>query len=156
MTISLCPRKSCTEIAASRSPLRMTTISVSSSSFSLKSGTSNTSLREINGIVNSRYEIILLPCTFRIRLRLIIAVSRIEESGMAYFSEPICTIMAAIIDKVSGSCTEKLVPFPGVENIVTLPPSDVILDLTTSSPTPRPDTSEMTSAVLKPGANRIW
>ncbi|MNN73539.1 hypothetical protein D3C81_1896640 [compost metagenome] len=62
--------------------------------------------------------------------------------------------MAEMIDKVSGSCTENLVPLPGLDSTATTPPRDSILVLTTSRPTPRPEMSEILSAVLKPEANR--
>ena len=45
-----------------------------------------------------------------------------------------------------------MLPLPGVEWICTWPPSSLMLRLTTSMPTPRPETSLTTSAVEKPGA----
>ena len=52
---------------------------------------------------------------------------------------------------VSGSLMRKRLPRPGSESISTLPPSRSRLVLTTSMPTPRPETSETFSAVERPG-----
>ena len=53
---------------------------------------------------------------------------------------------------VSGRRTLTLMPWPSAESISTVPPSAVMFRLTTSMPTPRPETSVTTSAVEKPGA----
>ena len=45
-----------------------------------------------------------------------------------------------------------MLPLPAVEWICTWPPSSLMLRLTTSMPTPRPETSLTASAVEKPGA----
>ena len=54
------------------------------------------------------------------------------------------------MDKVSGNCTEKIEPFPNSESIEIEPPNELIVLVTTSKPTPRPETSETFSAVENP------
>ena len=53
---------------------------------------------------------------------------------------------------VSGSRTVTVVPSPGRLAMSTLPRSAVMLRLTTSMPTPRPDRLVTCSAVEKPGS----
>ena len=53
--------------------------------------------------------------------------------------------------RVSGSLMRKRDPRPGAESISILPPSRSRLVLTTSMPTPRPETSLTFSAVETPG-----
>ena len=60
--------------------------------------------------------------------------------------------MPSMIASVSGRRTLTLMPKPSDDSISTDPPSAVMLRLTTSIPTPRPETSVTTSAVEKPGA----
>lgn len=56
------------------------------------------------------------------------------------------------MDKVNGSCMENMDPCPTFESMDTDPPNDSIVFLTTSRPTPRPETSEILSAVENPEA----
>ena len=60
--------------------------------------------------------------------------------------------MPSRIASVSGSEIRIVVPKPSAERMSTVPPSAVMLRLTTSMPTPRPETSVTMSAVEKPGA----
>ena len=56
-----------------------------------------------------------------------------------------------MIASVSGNLIVKRVPWPGAVSTSKTPLRRVMLRLTTSMPTPRPETSETTSAVEKPG-----
>jgi hypothetical protein len=62
------------------------------------------------------------------------------------------TIRVGMIARVSGTLITTREPWPLVENTFTVPLSWEILVLTTSMPTPRPDTSEISVLVEKPGA----
>ena len=55
--------------------------------------------------------------------------------------------------KVRGSLILIVVPLPGKDSISISPPNLSRLVLTTSMPTPRPDTSVIFSAIEKPGIN---
>ena len=57
-----------------------------------------------------------------------------------------------MIASVSGRRTRTTMPKPSADSISTLPPSAVMFFITTSMPTPRPETSVTTSAVENPGA----
>ena len=57
-----------------------------------------------------------------------------------------------MIDNVNGNCIENRDPFPSTESTDTSPPKISIVFLTTSRPTPRPETLEMVSAVENPDA----
>ncbi|OIQ66925.1 hypothetical protein GALL_515030 [mine drainage metagenome] len=60
---------------------------------------------------------------------------------------------------VSGIFTVKVVPWPTVLFRSMVPPIFSMLVLTTSMPTPRPDTAEIVAAVEKPARKinlRIW
>ena len=83
----------------------------------------------------------------RVRVR----VSTIAVSGTTRVSSSTLTTMPSSTASVSGSEIEKVVPLPGVVVIVIRPPSEAIAVLTTSMPTPRPDRSETSAAVEKPG-----
>ena len=61
------------------------------------------------------------------------------------------TIKAATIASVSGILMVKVVPWPCSEWMSTVPPISSILVLTTSMPTPRPDTAVTACAVENPG-----
>ena len=54
-----------------------------------------------------------------------------------------------MIDNVKGNWIEKIEPTFSVESIEILPPSDSMVVFTTSRPTPRPEISEIVSAVEK-------
>ena len=71
--------------------------------------------------------------------------------GIAKRSSPALTISAATIASVSGILIVKLVPRPRSEAMSTAPPMSSMLVLTTSMPTPRPDTEVIAFAVEKPG-----
>jgi hypothetical protein len=60
--------------------------------------------------------------------------------------------MPSRIASVSGSEIRIVVPKPFAERMSMVPPIAVMLRLTTSMPTPRPETSVTVSAVEKPGA----
>jgi len=70
---------------------------------------------------------------------------------MAYCSFPSLTISACIIASVRGSLIVNVLPSPRTDLHSTTPPRDSILDLTTSRPTPLPDTSVIFSDVEKLG-----
>src|SRR5690625_4616743 len=91
------------------------------------------------------------PCAYIMSASCNKTVSTMEESGTAYVSCWTCTNNVERMDSVSGSWIENLLPFPCSEVMEISPPSDSILLLTTSNPTPRPDTSDISSVVLKPG-----
>ena len=61
------------------------------------------------------------------------------------------TTMPSSTARVSGRLIVKVDPRPGATMIVMRPPSAWIERLTTSMPTPRPEMSETTEAVEKPG-----
>src|SRR2546428_656785 len=68
-------------------------------------------------------------------------------------------MIARTIASVTGSRSAKLVPFPGSERMSIVPPNARRRVITTSIPTPRPDTLVTVSAVEKPGRARtrsIW
>ena len=67
-----------------------------------------------------------------------------------YLSLPTRTICPSIIAKVRGSRIVNVEPCPGVEEISILPLSESIFLLTTSIPTPLPDTAVIFSAVDNP------
>src|SRR5690625_2858756 len=69
---------------------------------------------------------------------------------MAYFSCPNSTSKTEIIDNVNGNWIENTEPFSYVESIEMLPPNISIVVLTTSKPTPLPETSETSFDVEKP------
>ena len=56
--------------------------------------------------------------------------------------------------RVRGSFMAKLVPWPFSEVIRSIPPRDSTLVLTTSSPTPRPETPLTSVADVNPGLER--
>ena len=61
------------------------------------------------------------------------------------------TISAATIASVSGILRVKVVPRPASEAMSIVPPINSMLALTTSMPTPRPDSAVTAFAVEKPG-----
>ncbi len=65
---------------------------------------------------------------------------------------PTPTWKPLMIASVSGSRTVTVVPRPGSLAMATLPRSAVMLRLTTSMPTPRPDRFVTCSAVENPGS----
>src|SRR3546814_19106460 len=67
-------------------------------------------------------------------------------------SSPTATDMPSRIASVSGRRIVTRVPAPSRDASSTLPPSAWMFFLTTSMPTPRPDTSVTCAAVEKPGA----
>ena len=68
-----------------------------------------------------------------------------------YTSLPTRRLIPSTMAKVSGKRMMKRVPCPVVEVTSTPPPSIRMLLRTTSSPTPRPETSLTVSAVENPG-----
>ena len=73
--------------------------------------------------------------------------------------------MPSITASVSGSDRMKREPAPGVDCTTTRPPTSWMFLRTTSMPTPRPETSDTSAAVEKPGAKismsicssvRVW
>ena len=72
-------------------------------------------------------------------------------SGNAYRSWPTAAIKARTIASVTGSRSVNAVPFPGSVWISIDPPRARIRVIATSMPTPRPDTSVTSSAVVNPG-----
>ena len=74
-----------------------------------------------------------------------------ESSGIAYNSSPTRTSSAWMMANVKGNLIVKRVPCPGDVSTSKTPLRRLMLRLTTSMPTPRPDTSETTSAVENPG-----
>ena len=76
-----------------------------------------------------------------------------------YVSLPTRTVIPSMMAKVNGSLSVKTVPLPSAVLMLTAPPSPSILRLTTSIPTPRPETSVTFSAVENPGLKikgQIW
>ncbi|MNR33346.1 hypothetical protein D3C85_1510130 [compost metagenome] len=73
-------------------------------------------------------------------------------SGKAKAWLPSITIRVGMIARVSGTLMTIFEPEPFCENTFTVPLSWEILVFTTSMPTPRPDTSEISVLVEKPGA----
>ena len=130
----------------------MTTVRLTSSS--PVGSTSRILSRRISGITEERRLITSLFCTYFTSSSAISSIVSILPSGIAYFSLPTSTISVWIIARVSGRRIIKLLPSPSVVRISMLPPNASILVFTTSSPTPRPETSEITSAVEKLGRNK--
>ncbi|MCY1466412.1 hypothetical protein D9M71_847100 [compost metagenome] len=73
-------------------------------------------------------------------------------SGKAKAWLPSITIRVGMIARVSGTLMTIFEPAPFCENTFTVPLSWEILVFTTSMPTPRPDTSDISVLVEKPGA----
>ena len=78
-------------------------------------------------------------------------VSTIAVSGTTSVWPATVTTMPSSTASVSGRLMVKVEPWPGFEVIEMRPPSAWIERLTTSMPTPRPEMSEILSAVEKPG-----
>ena len=76
-----------------------------------------------------------------------------EERGIANVSLPKRTMRDLTIASVIGRVRVKTVPFPGSVETSTNPPREASINLTTSSPTPRPEVSDTVSLVLKPASN---
>ncbi len=73
--------------------------------------------------------------------------------GIAKRSLAHSTISAETMARVSGILMTKVVPLPAAERISTVPPIFSMLVLTTSMPTPRPETLVTLAAVEKPALN---
>ena len=72
------------------------------------------------------------------------------EKGKTYCSPLIRVSRPSMMERVSGSSMEIVVPWPRTESTVTSPRISWILLRTTSMPTPRPETSEIFSEVENP------
>src|SRR5262249_57507255 len=80
-----------------------------------------------------------------------------DRWGMAKGSPPDPTIRADTRASVSGILMVKQEPSPNTDFTSTVPPIWSMLVLTTSMPTPRPDTLVTAAAVEKPGAKmNLW
>ncbi len=152
ITISCCPIKLSTTIPANLSPLDTITTVRLSCCFSVL-GTSSILSSLIRGITVPLKFMTSFECTYLISVLKTSSIVWILPKGIAYFSGPSSTISAWIIARVSGRRIIKLLPSPSFVFASISPPSASILVLTTSSPTPRPDTSDMISAVEKLGLN---
>ncbi len=88
-----------------------------------------------------------------------LAVARTSSTtlicGMAKRSLAHSTISAETMARVSGILMTKVVPLPTAERISTVPPIFSMLVLTTSMPTPRPETLVTLAAVEKPALKTI-
>ena len=74
----------------------------------------------------------------------------ITECGIAKVSSPAFTSKAWIIDKVNGKVIRNVEPFPTTLSNEIVPFKLLIFSLTTSIPTPRPDTPVTSLFVEKP------
>ena len=72
--------------------------------------------------------------------------------GIVKLEPPTLTDMPSIIASVRGILIVVVLPCPGSLSTTTLPPSVLMLDTTTSMPTPLPENSVTFSLVEKPGA----
>ena len=152
ITISCCPISSSITRPAILSPfLTMTTIRLSSGDLVLS--TSSTSVRRIRGITVPLKLITSLFSTSLISLGEISSIVWMDPREIAYFSPPTTTISAWIIARVRGSRMVQVLPSPHLDFTSTSPLKDSILDLTTSRPTPLPETSVTFSEVENPGWN---
>ncbi|MNM83369.1 hypothetical protein D3C81_954290 [compost metagenome] len=79
-------------------------------------------------------------------------ISLTLTSGKANAWLPSITIRVGMIARVSGTLMTIFEPWPLAEKMLIEPLSWEILVFTTSMPTPRPDTSEISVLVEKPGA----
>ena len=79
------------------------------------------------------------------------AISATEFSGIAYNRCSILNSSALIMANVNGNLRRNFVPWPCWVSSSTVPFSRCSTLRTTSSPTPRPEISVISSAVLKPG-----
>ena len=70
-----------------------------------------------------------------------VSMVSIEPREMAYFSPPTTTIRVWMMARVRGSLMVQVEPTPSLVLTPTSPLRASILDLTTSRPTPLPDTS---------------
>ena len=80
-------------------------------------------------------------------------VSLIIESGTAQCLPATATTREGTIARLVGTIILKRVPIPALVETSILPDSAVIAVLTTSIPTPRPETSVTVCAVVIPGRN---
>ena len=108
----------------------------------------------IMGMTVPRIWITSFACTSLMSSGRTSSIVWIDPSAIAYFSSPITTMSAWMIASVSGSLIIHEEPSPKRFFTSTSPLSDSIFDFTTSSPTPRPDTSDTFFAVEKLGRNR--
>ena len=129
----------------------MTTIRFSSLDLLLSQ--SSTSFSRINGVTVPRRLMTSLFCTSLISLVGISSRPLMDPREIAYFSSPTTTISAWMIASVRGRRMVQVLPSPSLDFTSTSPLKDSILDFTTSSPTPRPDTSVTCFAVEKLGRN---
>ncbi|EKD83147.1 MAG: hypothetical protein ACD_39C00859G0001 [uncultured bacterium] len=79
------------------------------------------------------------------------SISTTFSCGIAKISPLVERMSEGIMARVRGSLIRKEEPLPSSEMISTLPPRLSMLALTTSMPTPRPESSETCSAVDRPG-----
>ena len=75
----------------------------------------------------------------------------IEFIGTVYLALPTTIDIHSIIAKVRGIFSVVMLPCPGTLSTSTVPPMVLILDRTTSIPTPRPENSVTFSLVENPG-----
>ena len=90
------------------------------------------------------------PATERIAWSSRRTVRCTRSSGIAKGRPPDCTSSADMIASVSGRRISAVVPAPCTEVSVASPPRPRMAERTASMPTPRPETSLIVSAVLKP------